>query len=82
MGPPNTERGAALADPARGRQPDACPGCGWPVAERCDIVSRHRTSEGLVVWARCICGALQMRRYRTAGVELVAQGGHRWVVGG
>lgn len=72
---PNTEPRAALAGQGRVEQRDTCPGCGWPVAEGYDIVSRHRTSEGLVVWARCVCGALQMWRYRTGAAELVAHGG-------
>ncbi|MFE2180989.1 hypothetical protein [Streptomyces sp. NPDC059455] len=41
------------------------------------IVSRHNTSEGVVVWSRCACGRLQMVLipYGTGGKGLTA-GGH------
>jgi hypothetical protein len=38
-----------------------CPYCGWPDAEPFEVVSRHRTPEGLTVWTRCCCGSLQVR---------------------
>lgn len=38
-----------------------CPNCGWPEREPYEILSRHRTSSGVVVYTRCICGALQVR---------------------
>lgn len=38
-----------------------CPNCGWPQREPYEIVSRHRTSSGVVVYTRCMCGALQVR---------------------
>ncbi|GAB3969098.1 hypothetical protein GCM10029978_039760 [Actinoallomurus acanthiterrae] len=41
------------------------------------IVSRHTTSEGVVVWRRCACGRLQMALvpYGIGGKGLAA-GGH------
>ncbi|MFD7506183.1 hypothetical protein [Streptomyces sp. NPDC059850] len=41
------------------------------------IVSRHTTSEGVVVWTRCGCGRLQMALipYGARGKALAA-GGH------
>lgn len=41
------------------------------------IVSRHTTSEGIVVWIRCACGRLRMTLvpYSTDGKALAA-GGH------
>ncbi|MEU6573524.1 hypothetical protein [Streptomyces sp. NPDC046805] len=41
------------------------------------IVSRHITSEGVVVWSRCACGRLRMTLvpYGTDGKGLAA-GGH------
>ncbi|WP_212910389.1 hypothetical protein [Streptomyces sp. TS71-3] len=38
------------------------------------VVSRHTTSEGVVVWSRCACGRLQMALvpYGTDGRALVA----------
>jgi len=38
-----------------------CPGCGWPLADTYEPVSRHDTSEGLVLYSRCPCGRLQVR---------------------
>ncbi|EFL27168.1 hypothetical protein SSOG_06882 [Streptomyces himastatinicus ATCC 53653] len=41
------------------------------------IVSRHTTTEGVVVWSRCACGRLRMRLvpYGIDGKALAA-GGH------
>lgn len=36
------------------------------------IVSSHRTSEGVLVWARCACGSLLARRIDNSGTHLVA----------
>jgi hypothetical protein len=41
--------------------PAHCPACGWPVAETFQLVSRHQTSEGVIVYSRCPCGRLQVR---------------------
>ncbi|MHA6618818.1 hypothetical protein [Pseudonocardia sp. DLS-67] len=41
---------------------DVCPVCGWPTTEPYQVVSRHRTSEGMIVWSRCACGSLQVHR--------------------
>jgi hypothetical protein len=35
-----------------------CPSCGWPTSEVYELVSRHQTSEGEVVYSRCPCGRL------------------------
>jgi hypothetical protein len=44
------------------RADDFCPRCGWPTAEPFEVVSRHVTSEGMIVWSRCACGRLQVHR--------------------
>lgn len=41
---------------------ERCASCGWPLSDPYEIVSRHRTSEGLIVYTRCVCGRLQVRR--------------------
>jgi hypothetical protein len=41
---------------------ESCLSCGWPTAEPYEIVSRHMTSEGLIMWTRCVCGRLEVRR--------------------
>jgi len=45
--------------------PDRCPYCGWPTAEPFQVVSRHVTSEGTLIWSRCACGRLQAHRSGT-----------------
>ncbi|OZM77759.1 hypothetical protein CFP66_33880 [Pseudonocardia sp. MH-G8] len=42
--------------------PRNCPGCGWLVTEPYQVLSRHATSEGVLVWSRCPCGRLQAHR--------------------
>lgn len=42
---------------------DVCGHCGWPEADPYEVASRHATSEGVIVYTRCVCGALQVRRY-------------------
>lgn len=37
-----------------------CAQCGWPSDQPTEILSRHTTSEGVVVYSRCVCGALHM----------------------
>lgn len=37
-----------------------CRVCGRPT-ERQQLLSRHTTSEGIVSWVRCACGALEAR---------------------
>jgi hypothetical protein len=39
---------------------DHCPLCDLGMSEALTIVSRHRTSTGTVVYARCDCGRLTM----------------------
>ncbi len=53
----------------------ACRYCGWPEQETYEVVSRHRTSEGTVVYSRCACGALQVRVHRRNAAEVVAARG-------
>ncbi|WP_067711311.1 hypothetical protein [Nocardia yamanashiensis] len=43
-----------------GTQP-LCPNCGWPADEPFETLSRHRTSEGTVIYHRCACGAIRIR---------------------
>jgi hypothetical protein len=52
-----------------------CRACGR-VVEHQQVVSRHTTSEGVVSWMRCTCGALQAR-FRPYGrtERVVASGG-------
>lgn len=38
--------------------PDRCPRCGWDQRDPYEIVSRHPTSAGVVVYTRCACGLL------------------------
>jgi hypothetical protein len=47
------------------RADEFCPRCGWPTAEPFEVVSRHVTSEGTIVWSRCACGRLQVHRGST-----------------
>ncbi|THV41680.1 hypothetical protein [Glycomyces buryatensis] len=39
---------------------DRCPLCELRMSEAVTVVSRHRTSAGAVVYARCECGRLSM----------------------
>ncbi len=38
----------------------SCPLCELAMSEAMTVVSRHRTSTGMVVYARCDCGRLSM----------------------
>lgn len=51
-----------------------CPYCSWPDSEPTDVLSEHRTAEGLTVWSRCPCGSLQVRLAAAGGVRLLAWG--------
>lgn len=42
---------------------DVCQQCGWPDTEPYQTVSRHTTTEGLIVYTRCACGRLHVRRH-------------------
>ena len=44
--------------PHDARSPTSAPGAGWE--HELDVLSRHRTSEGVVTYARCTCGELQI----------------------
>ena len=39
-------------------EPDRCPRCCWPQREPYEVVSRHATSTGTIVYTRCACGLL------------------------
>jgi hypothetical protein len=55
---------------------ELCSRCGWPVGQPFEIVSRHRTSEGVVTWTRCPCGQLRVAREGAAAApstEVVAE---------
>ena len=51
-----------------------CSACGWPATEA-EVLSRHRTSEGIVSYLRCVCGELTVRLDPEAGC-VPASGGH------
>lgn len=54
---------------------ERCAYCGWPEAEPYEVVSRHDTSEGTVVYTRCACGRLQVRRGHSAAPVLSSRSG-------
>lgn len=58
-----------------------CPYCGRPDAEPFRVLSRHRTSTGQTVWARCTCGSLQMRVRDAAGERITARSHPRHAIG-
>jgi hypothetical protein len=62
-------------DPGRmeRRTDDFCPCCGWPTAEPYQVVSRHQTSEGTIIWSRCACGRLQVHRGATLVLRATAR---------
>lgn len=51
-----------------------CPYCSWPDSEPIDVLSEHRTAEGLTMWTRCPCGSLQVRLAAAGGIRLLARG--------
>lgn len=42
--------------------PDRCDRCGWPEDRPFTVVSEHATQDGRIVYTRCVCGRLQVRR--------------------
>lgn len=54
-----------------------CEQCGLPRPESLDIISRHRTSRGVIVYTVCICGILEAWLCPSGGgmPMLMAQGG-------
>lgn len=56
-------------------EPDRCPDCGWDQRDPYEIVSRHRTSAGLIVYTRCACGRLSswLQPNPTVAARLVAR---------
>lgn len=49
-----------------------CPQCGWPDAQPYQVVSRHPTTEGVIVYSRCACGRLQVRRADRVAIRQTA----------
>jgi hypothetical protein len=55
MLPDETTAPATPEEPTpNGPSPDACPSCGAARAVGGKVASVHRTSEGLVIWVRCV----------------------------
>ncbi|HEY8479478.1 MAG TPA: hypothetical protein VIL71_06555 [Spirillospora sp.] len=44
------------------------------MSERLTPLSRHLTSDGVVVWSRCSCGRLRMDFHPTAGAAPLTAG--------
>ncbi|MFG3342895.1 hypothetical protein [Glycomyces sp. NPDC048151] len=61
----------------REREPAVCPVCGW-TDDDAAVVSRHHTSEGVIVWTRCVCGAVRARLHRLGPAEPVARAEPPW----
>lgn len=57
-----------------------CPECGWDTRQPFEVVSRHLTSEGLLVWTRCACGTLRAHLAGMPGppVTAVRPGQPQW----
>lgn len=72
-GEPGPRSATAEVRSARTRE-DACVDCGWPDTDA-QVVSRHRTSQGMLVWRWCVCGALQVWLHRRGVAESVARAG-------
>ncbi|MEU8894178.1 hypothetical protein [Streptomyces sp. NPDC048442] len=75
-----TDQGTAadsvsVTAPTGAKRPNTplCTYCGTD-GDTFDVISRHRTSEGITVWLRCSCGALQARVVSRAGTQIVACG--------
>jgi hypothetical protein len=56
--------------------PERCGQCGRLRTHAVQILSRHTTSDGVVVYSECICGRLEARLYPVGNeATVVAQGG-------
>ena len=53
---------------------DLCPHCGWPDAKPFQVLSRHRTANGMTVWSRCACGSTQVREIDLTGTRILTRG--------
>lgn len=63
--------GPSIAESAQpGRR--LCVECGWPVDQPAEVISRHLTTEGLVVYTRCVCGRLQVTQVSAPGYARLA----------
>lgn len=69
---PSGHRPSSVDLPSARSREDACLDCGWPDIDA-QVVSRHRTSQGTIVWTRCICGVLQVWLHRPGATEAVAR---------
>lgn len=57
---------------------DAEQECGHSQHEPGEVASRHMTSEGVLVYTRCACGALRVRLHRwDGGTKVLAESGPR-----
>ncbi|WP_395107292.1 hypothetical protein [Actinomadura sp. SCN-SB] len=50
----------SIVEPTTVPEPDRCRWCGRREDEPMHVVSRHLTSTGLIVYARCRCGLLRV----------------------
>ncbi|WP_433656958.1 hypothetical protein ACQPW1_36590 [Nocardia sp. CA-128927] len=57
---------ASAAAPTEPADQHGCRQCGWPVDQPSATVSSHRTSEGVIVYTRCVCGTLNVWLETTA----------------
>lgn len=53
---------------------DRCPHCGSPDRGPHHLISAHSTSEGMILWSRCTCGAVEARLER----NVIARGRPRF----
>jgi hypothetical protein len=67
--PPRRSNGERRSGPG---EITTCSVCGWTGDDREAIVSRHHTSEGVIVWTRCVCGTVRARLHRIGPAEPVA----------
>jgi hypothetical protein len=67
--PPGRSNGGRRSGPS---ETTTCSACGWTDDDGAAVVSRHHTSEGVVVWTRCVCGAVRARLHRLGPAEPVA----------
>jgi hypothetical protein len=75
MFPDGTTAPVTPVEPAvNGPSLGACPSCGITRAVGGEVASVHRTSEGLVIWVRCVCGALELRRQAAGATEVLGRG--------
>lgn len=59
------------------RQNPLCQCCETLDRSDLKVLSLHRTSTGVMVWLRCVCGSLQALSVGPEGTEIVAFGSPR-----